>query len=495
MIWPGSMASICRLWTAAALIACCIGCQSSGPQQSLAQPSIMDAAQGELAEPVKSASPHIRLASHEQTSEARDPDPPLDLPGDSAVDEIPTPAAETLEDLETWAISENPTLRRMQHEAAAEWAQTGYVAKLPDPTISSMFYGDSMMFVPDRQLAELQFMQMIPWLTRLHAEARRAYLEALAAENLYQAERLRVVGDVRANWFKLYVLAKQIETTEQDRAQLQSLIQTANARVATGDAQPGDVLMATLELSNLEEQLLGYQQQVAATTAELNRLLGRDARTPIIPPAAIEVELPEWDHDLLREIAMGAQPELIAARLRTEATRWGIEVARLKRRPDVSIGAGWMVMTADPADTMPGAGDDAWTLNATASLPIWHRKYQAMVSEASREHYAAHASEEEVAVRIEAVLQDLWEQARASHATVQLYETTILPQARQAFEADQQSLVNNTVTFDRVIRAYRTLLSLELGYHRALGQLATTLARIRQTVGVDLLASPVRENE
>jgi outer membrane protein TolC len=84
----------------------------------------------------------------------------------------------------------------------------------------------------------------------------------------------------------------------------------------------------------------------------------------------------------------------------------------------------------------------------------------------------------------------LWEQALTSHRTVELYEKTILPQARQAFEADQQSLVNNAVTFDRVIRAHRTVLNLELGYHRARGQLATAIARIRQVVGVDLLSTP-----
>jgi outer membrane protein TolC len=149
-----------------------------------------------------------------------------------------------------------------------------------------------------------------------------------------------------------------------------------------------------------------------------------------------------------------------------------------------------MVMGADSADTMPGAGDDAWTLGVTASLPLWHGKYDAMVSEATRQHSAAHASEEEVALRYDALLRELWEQASAEQHTVELYEKTILPQARQTFEADQKSLVNNAVTFDRVIRDYRTLLTLELGYHRARGQLATTLARIRQAVGVDILATP-----
>ena len=433
--------------------------------------------------------PSVQLVAHQQPLSVREQLPPPQPLGSEALLSSQQPSQETLVDLEAWAIMNNPTLRRMQQEAAAEWAKTGYVSKLPDPTVSSMFFTPPMNFEPDRQLAEVQVMQMIPWLGRLQAEARRAHMEALVAETQYQAERLRVVGDIRATWFKLYVLGKQIETTQADKSQLESLITTANARVRTGDAQPGDVLMATLELSSLEEQFIGYRQQLAASAAELNRLVGRDVSVPITPPAKINAELPTWDHELLRQTARERQPELNAARLQTAATRWGIEVARLKRRPDLTFGVGWVAMDAPGAMTSD-AGKDSLTLGVTASVPIWHRKYDAMLSEASREHYAAHASEDEVALRLDALLRDLWEMARASQQTVNLYENTILPQARQTFEADQKSLINNTVTFDRVIRDYRTLLNLELGYHRALGQLATTLARIRQAIGVDLLPSP-----
>jgi cobalt-zinc-cadmium efflux system outer membrane protein len=411
------------------------------------------------------------------------------------VEPLPPPpagefAGESLQDLEASALQGNPTLRRMEQEAAAEWAKTGYVSKLPDPTVGTMFFGNAMNFVPDSQLAEVQVMQMIPWLSRLNAEGQKAHLEAMAAENASRAERLRVIGELRVTWFKLYVLNKQIETTKSDEAQLQSLINTANARVATGAAQPGDVLMATLELTSLREQLIGYQQQVASTTAELNRLAGRDSRMPITPPGSIDAQLPPWDHELLRQIALESQPELIAARLRTTAARWGIEIARLKRRPDLTFGAGWMVMGASPSDTMPGAGDDAWTIGVTASIPLWHRKYDAISAEASRQHMAAHATEEEAAQRLDSTLLDLWEQARAAQQTVELYEKSILPQARQTFEADQKSLINGAVTFDRVIRDYRALLTLQLGYHRALGQLAAAIARIRQAVGVDLSLEP-----
>jgi outer membrane protein, heavy metal efflux system len=409
------------------------------------------------------------------------------------------PPSETLSDLEAIALASNPTLHRMRQEAGAEWAKTEYVSKLPDPTISSMFYAPPMNFEPDQQVAELQVMQMIPWLTRLRAEERRACLEALVAQTEYRAERLRVLGELRATWYKLYVLQKQIETTEADRSQIDSLVRTANARVRTGDAQPGDVLLATLELSSIQEQLLGYRQQRVASAAELNRLVGRDVTTPVTPPTHIDAQLPEWNYELLRQTGMSLQPELNAARLRSAATRWGIEVARLKRRPDLSFGVGWVAMDA-PGDTMPGAGRDSVTLGVSATLPIWNRKYNAMTSEASREHLASRAGEEEVALRLDAMLRDLWEMAVASQQTVDLYQGSILPQARQAFEADQQSLVNNSVTFDRVVRDYRTLLTFQLGYHKALGQLATTLARIRQTVGTDeiltdTLPAPVAPRE
>lgn len=468
----------------------CLGCQSSGECQVGAHRSAIahsDVVADSTDAETRSA--HVRLVSLESDGTTSEPFPSSDEGAKPVSVNASFPVAESLSDLEALAFDNNPTLRRMQQEAAAAWDKARYVDKLPDPSVGSNFFVPPMNFEPDRQVVELQVMQMIPWLSRLEAEAQQACMEALAAENMYHAERLRVIGDLRANWFKLYVLGKQIETTVADQRQLESLIKTANARVATGDAQPGDVLMATLELSSLQEQLITYRQEVVSTAAELNRLIGRDADTPIDSPTEIASEFPNWDFAQLRQVASESQPELNAARLRTAASRWGVEVARLKRRPDLTFGVGWVVMDA-PGATMPDAGRDSLTLSVSTTLPIWREKYDAMSSEASRQHIAAHASEDEVFARLDGTLRDLWEQARANHEKVELYERSILPQARQTFEANQKSLVNNSVSFDRVVRDYRTLLNLELGYHRALGQQATTLARICQTVGADLTPNP-----
>ena len=58
-----------------------------------------------------------------------------------------------------------------------------------------------------------------------------------------------------------------------------------------------------------------------------------------------------------------------------------------------------------------------------------------------------------------------------------------MPQARDTLEADQQAYSTGTVEFDRVIRDVRAVLTLQIGYHRAVAQLATALARIEQATG------------
>ena len=309
----------------------------------------------------------------------------------------------------------------------------------------------------------------------------------MALQQVHASERLRVLGNVRALWYRLYVIGQQIKIASANQELLESLIEVANARVSTGKATQGDVLVGTLEYSKLEEQLVTLRQQQVSAFAEINRLLGRDADVSITPPVELEIALPIWDHQMLRQMAVEHQPEIRAARIRTQATRWGLEVARLKRRPDFSVKASWFAIDSNrPPSTVVDVGDDAWSLGASVSIPLWDRKYDAIEREASWKHSASHASMDEAVQRYDTILRDLWEQAKAADETATLYRETILPQAKDTLEADQQSYVNGTVDFDRVVRDVRNLLTLELGYHRALGQLATAIARIEQSVGTIL---------
>lgn len=405
---------------------------------------------------------------------------------DSLSQHIPS-AVDSLKDLEYSVVAQNPVLRRLTQEYQAALAKVRYVDGLPDPTVGASVFASPIETAAGSQRANLNIAQMLPWLPRLDAQAQQACFEAMALQQVYEAERLKIIGDVRSMWYRLYVIRRQIETHEANQELLESLIEVANARVSTGQATQGDVLVGTLEYSKLEEQLVTLRQQHISTAAQIARLVGRSAEIVIRAPEDLNVSLPSWNHPMLRQFALENQPDIAAARIRTQATRWGVAVARLKRRPDFSVNASWFAIDDNrPTSPVVDVGQDAWSVGASVSIPLWERKYDAIEQEASWKHAAAHASVDESLQRYDAILRDLWEQAKAADETATLYKATILPQAQDTLAADQQSYVNGTVDFDRVLRDFRNLLTLELGYHRAVGRLATALARIRQATGTEL---------
>ena len=258
----------------------------------------------------------------------------------------------------------------------------------------------------------------------------------------------------------------------------------ANAQIEGGKASEADVKLGTLELSRLAERLVALRQQVESTKSELNRATGRETNAPVPIPETLEVTLPSWSHAMLKQLAFEHQPALAAARLNVEATQWGIEIARLERRPNVAVNANWFLMDDNrPASTVVDVGRDAWSLGAQVSVPIWRAKYDAMENEAGWKHAASHSSVDELTVRYDGMLRDLLEQAKAADETRRLYEKTILPQARETRDVSIQAFSNGTVEFDRVIHDFLNVLKLEEGRYRSIGQLAIALARIEQAVG------------
>jgi len=398
----------------------------------------------------------------------------------------------SLSELETLASASNPVVRRLEQEVQAAWAKAGYVDKLPDPTVGANVYVNPIETAAGSQRANLSFMQMIPSLERLDARAQQACYDAMSVQEALRAERLKVLAEVRIAWYQLFVLGRQIEINTANQSQLKQLIEIANARIATGAASEGDVKLGSLELSRLYERLVTLRQQVESTKAELNRAVGRDADYPVRIPDQLDVSLPDWSHATLRQLADEHQPAIVAAHLRTHATRWGIEVARLERRPNVTLNASWFLIDDNrPTSGVVSVGQDAYSLGAQVSVPIWQGKYEAMENEANWKHSASHASTDELRNRYDALLRDLWEQAQAASETRRLYTETLLPQARETRDVDVQSFSNGSVEFDRVIRDFLNVLTLEEGQHRATGQLATALARIEQAVGTETTPTPL----
>ena len=404
------------------------------------------------------------------------------LPAVVHSEETPSQLAE----LESLARVSNPRLRQLAQETQAAQARVAYIDRLPDPALAANGFASPIETAAGAQRANLSLSQMLPWLPRLDAQAQQACFEAVALDQTRASEELKVVADLRVAWYRLYVIQKQIEVNQSNQDVLQRLINVATSRVETDQASQGDVLAGSVELSRLEETMLVLRQRQASTQAEIARLVGESIDAPQ-GPAEITPELPPSTPEELQQLAYQFQPDIAAAETRVEAARWGIEVARLRRRPDITFNATWFGIDNNrPPSSLVNVGQDAWSVGAMVTLPINRSKYDAMAQEASWKHAAHQASVDDVKQRYDYLIRDLWEQASSASATARLYQDVILPQANQALDTDLLSYSNSEVEFDRVLQDFRNVLNLELSYHQALGQLASTLARLEQAVGTPL---------
>ncbi len=395
------------------------------------------------------------------------------------------PDEQNLAALVEQALADNPQIRRMEAETAAAWQRVPQMRSLPDPMVQATGFGEPQFMADGQMWATLMFSQTIPYLKQLNARGQQAAVEALMLQQETQATRLKIVADVEEAWYRLYLLGQLLRINEANRQLITPLVKVATGRVEVGETSPGDVVLGTLELSRTEEERLMLRQQLASRKALLNQLLNRPSDTTVAMPDAISNEPLSHSLEELRALAFQQQPEIVAARLRTEATAWGVRVARLERLPEVSLSYEHMFMELNPGER----SSDPWRVGVEMNVPLWRRKYRAMESEARHENFAARHGVEEAIREYDSMLLDLLEQGRSGERTARLYHDTILPQARQALEVDQRAYGQGTVTFERVINDTRNLLTAESAYHRALAEQAIAKARLKQAVGGQLPAN------
>lgn len=474
------------------LVLTCLGCSASREWQTSARVESNEQKQTvshtELEPPPAPEPPtdDVELANHEQLA-------PPDAPpaGEMTFSAI---QSEDLASLVASALAANPRLQQLRHEADAAWEKMRYADALPDTQVGTNIFGRPIETAAGAQHANLTVSQMIPWLHRLEAQEQQAAYEAMALEQLWRAEQLKTVAKVKSSYYRLYVIGQELLANESNTELVKRLTSTATSQIQTGVASQGDVLLGTLALSRLEESRVMLEQRLTTTKAGLNQLLDRPADSPLEVPHSLAVDYQPWSYDELRQLAENRQPEIAAAYLRAHASRWGVEVAALRRFPDMSLNFSWYFIGDNrPLTSVVDVGADAWSLGTTVTLPLWHGKNEAIRAEAVRRHFATHAAADDIVNRYDAMLLDLLAQAQAADEISRLYKETMLNQAQQTLDADLASYPQGRVEFDRVVDDARNLLTLQVGYHQALGRLAETIARLEQVVATELTTIPAAE--
>jgi outer membrane protein TolC len=360
------------------------------------------------------------------------------------------------------AAERNPEVVAARREAEAAASRVEPAAALDEPMLEA-----GLINVPSQSFSlrrEDMTMKMIGISQRLPYPGKRALRkdaaqkEADAATDSAREVLNRVRRDLRTAYYDLWLADESLRVTERNLGVLGQFLAVAESRYGVGQSTQADVLKAQTQRSKMEEERLRLGRERPALEAEINRALGRadGAIVPAAPPLA-EVDL---RLETLRAAARADRPQLHAQRRMLERSLAQVELARKDYYPDFEV----RVQYGQRDNYQDMRREDLLSFVVAINLPIWGEKKRApRVAEAESARSQAQAMYEARLNELDAMLRQQAAAASQAARTAQLYERSLLPQARLTTDAALAAYRVGRVDFFTLLDSQMTLFNAEIG--------------------------------
>ena len=330
------------------------------------------------------------------------------------------------------ALAGNPDLAQAGTLVQAEQERVPQAQALPDPMLSLGIQNDGLKKIQVGQMEtsyyQIMLTQPLPYPGKRALRGEIAQLGAQASDLAVARTRLTVAAELRRSYTGLLLVRSQLRLLEDQALLLKQAEATARSRYEVGQGAQADLLRAQLERTRLDQTRYRLQAEERSAVGTLNRIRGLAPEAPVPTPRTLE-QLP--DPLPLAPDAMAAadaqSPELRAAALGIQQAGRNLDLARLDRRPDFTVSAGYMPR---------GGLDPMWTASVGITLPLWQKhKQQRGVAEQEYRQQAAGKEVEKLRCLLAQRVQERTSQMESALGVIRLYRAGLLVQSEASFRA------------------------------------------------------------
>ena len=179
--------------------------------------------------------------------------------------------------------------------------------------------------------------QPLTQLFKVNLAVQQARLGIDLAKEGVRAQSQETVRQVKEAYYQVAELQAQVESARAAVQALSELSTLTEQRLAQETVLLSDSLTVKAKLKQQRYQLLTAEDAFELQKQNLNRLLGRDLRTPFSVEMLPFGDLVEWDLESARKQALEQRPELREAKLQTKIAGMDVRREHAKYIPDVSL--------------------------------------------------------------------------------------------------------------------------------------------------------------
>jgi cobalt-zinc-cadmium efflux system outer membrane protein len=391
--------------------------------------------------------------------------------------------ASGLNDYLAYAALNNPQLEAAFNRWKAALEMVSQARTLPDPRFNYGYFIQEVETRVGPQEQRVGLSQMFPWFGKLKLRGEVALEGANAAQQQYEAAKLKLFDEVKQGYYELYYVGRAIEIAQENVELLKYFEEVARARYEAGQAQHADVIKAQVELDRLRDRLRTLQDVKNPTLARLNAALNRPAATQLpwptnFPPAQITTNTPALVQQLVE-----FNPELKRLDSLAEKEKANIALAKKEFYPDVTLGVDYVQTGSARMSGVADSGKDPLLVGFSVNIPLWWGKYRAGVREAENRYAASRLEREDRANLLTTDLELALFKFQDAQRKISLYRDALIPKADENVKVIQRSFEAGKSDFLSLIDAERILLEFQLTYERAVADREQGLSTVEKLVG------------
>ena len=360
----------------------------------------------------------------------------------------------------------NPSLIAKFSEYNASLEKIPQVGSLPDPTFTFGYFILPVETKNGPQQAKFSFTQMFPWFGTLDSKEAVLANAAKAKYEAFEEAKSNLFFEVKSSYYDLYFIKKGIEITLDNIRILETFKSLALIKIEAGSASGVDAIRAEMELADLENNLALLKDKWFVNTVKFNKLLNIEKES--------EIEIPEtlWLNDLAysRQAVIDSLTKNNHQLKSLDYLQQSFESSELMAKklgtPNIILGADYT--SIGKSGTSPDAGKDAFMIKVGITLPIYRKKYLAMINEAIYQQEAITHKKTDKTNVLETLFEKVYSEYNDAQRRMLLFDkqSDLASRAIKLLESEYASDGRN---FEEILRMERNLLkySLELEKARA----------------------------
>lgn len=385
--------------------------------------------------------------------------------------------AQTLEEYLSMATDSNPGLKAKFLSYMAALEKVPQTAALPDPEVSFGYFVSPIETRVGAQEARFSAMQMFPWFGTLGAKKSVSVEIAKAKYDLFEQSRMDLIYQVKETYYALYELEKSTQITKRNLEILETYETLATTKFETGTGSMVDVLRIQMEIAELENSLLLFEDKHVPLTTAFNQYLNRDPNIKVVLSDTMEVIELMLNKKSLNDSILLQNEQLKSIDHMQKASEYSEKVAKKMGAPSLGLGLNYVIVSERTDVNVPNNGQDAFMPLISLKIPIYRRKYKAMKREASLNQQTWKNMGIEQRNLLQTQLEMAWVEYSDAGRRISLYQ-------HQSETADQtqdiliEAYGTDGKDFEEILRVQRMLLQYELKIIKAMKDKNTAVAKI-----------------